>query len=48
MKGDFTDKLLKSGLKVDPPTDVNPEALTQLGALLTNIKSYDRISNQVH
>ena len=34
MKGDFTDKLLKSGLKVDPPTDVNPEALTQLGALL--------------
>lgn len=34
MKGDFTDKLLKSGLKVDPPSDVNPEALTQLGALL--------------
>jgi hypothetical protein len=34
MKGDFTDKMLKAGLKVDPPSDVNPEALTQLGALL--------------
>ena len=34
MKGDFTDKMLKAGLKVGPPSDVNPEALTQLGALL--------------